>query len=120
MISQFEVSAYLANNLPEIKTELRNTYPTLNIFKSIQCLVNHTRGKLIQHDIQAVKNCLAVAEYIYARGNKLVKNAMENVFVYSFSSLLNASSHEEKRQIQTIMPLHLYSAYVHQLRKTGS
>lgn len=116
-MNQFEVSACLVDRLPEIKTAIKNTYPTLNVFKSIQCLVNYTKQKLVQHDIPAVKNCLNVAEYIYSRGNKPVKNAIENVFIYSFSSLLNMGSSDERRQLQSIMPLHLYTAYVQQVLK---
>lgn len=119
MMNQFEVSACLADKLPEMKTTLKNTYATLNVFKAIQCLVNYTKQKLVQHDIPAVKNCLYVAEYIYSKGNKLVKNAIENVFIYSFSSLLNMGTSDEKKQLQSCMPLHLYTAYVHQVLKPG-
>ena len=120
MINQFEVSAYMVDKIPEIQTELRNTYPTLNIFRTIQCLVNHTRQKLEQHDIPAVQKCFVVAEHIYCRGNTSVKNAIENVFIYSFPTILNMGSEDEKRQLQSHMPLHLYTAYVLQVLKPSA
>jgi hypothetical protein len=119
MMNQFEVSACLADKLPEIKPSLKNSFDTLNVYKSIQCLVNFTKEKFIQHDIQAVKKCLSAAEYIYAKGNRLVKNAIENVFVYSLSSLLNLGNKEERQQVRSFMPLHLYTAYVQQVLKPG-
>ncbi|MEO6610859.1 MAG: hypothetical protein ABIT05_16655 [Chitinophagaceae bacterium] len=115
MITQFDVSTCLVEQLPEIRTDLNFSYPTLNIFRTIRCLVNHTRSKLEQHDMQGVKNCLDTAEYIYARGNNPVKNVMENIFIPSFSSLFSMGSSDERKELQTLMPLHLYCAYVKRL-----
>lgn len=117
MLNQFEIPALLVDKLPEIQQELKNNYATLNIFKSLQCLADHTKQKLEEHDMQGVKRSLAVAEYIYSRGNKLVRNAVETIFIYSLSSLLKMGSIVERRQLQSIMPLYLYTAYVQQALK---
>ena len=119
MISQYEVPVYLVNELPEIERDLKTCSPTLNIFKSIQCLANYTRSKLILHDLKAVKRCLAVADEVYVKGNSLVKMAIENVFVYSFSSFINLCSKDERKQLQAIMPLDLHTVYVQQVLTSG-
>jgi len=119
MINQYEVPAYLVDELPEMEQELKSFSSTLNIFKTLQCLANYTKTKVIQHDLKAVKNSLTIAENIYVKGNSMVKNAMENVFVYSFSSLMNCGNNDEKRQLQAIMPGCLYTAYVQQVLKPG-
>ena len=72
-----------------------------------------------QHDIQKVKKCFTIAEDIYAKGNAMVRDAIENVFVYSFSSLLNLCSKDEKKQVHGLMPLYLHTAYVQQVLKPG-
>jgi len=119
MINQYEVPARLVAELPEIAKDLKAFSPTINIFKSIQCLTNFTRNKVIRHDLKAVKKCFAVAEDIYVKGNTLVKDAIENVFVYSFSSLMNQCDNEERKQVQAIMPIILHTAYVQQVLKSG-
>lgn len=119
MLTQYEVPAYLADELPEIEPEIKSVSAPVNIFKTIQCLANYTRCKVMQHDLKAAKKCFAIAENIYSQGNTLVKNAIENVFVYSFSSLMNIGSKEEKRQLHAIVPLTLYTAYVKQVLKPG-
>lgn len=119
MINQYEVPAYLEDELPEIKEELRKIHPTLSIFKTIQCLADYTRRKVSQHDLKTVKKCFAIADNIYSKGNRIVKNAIENVFVYSFSSLMSVCSKDVKRQLQSIMPLYLHTAYVQQILKSG-
>lgn len=119
MINQYEVPAYLVDKLPEIKEELESILPSLNIIKSIQCLVKFTRKKVIQHDLRVVKKCFSIAENFHSNGNRIVKDTIENVFIYSFSSVLNLCSNEEKRKIQGLMPLSLYTAYVQQIIKSG-
>jgi hypothetical protein len=118
MINQYEVPAYLVDELPEIAKDLKAFSPTLNIFKSIQCLANYTRSKLLQHDLKAMKKCFAVADEVYVNGNALVKTAIENVFVHSLSSLMNLCANEERKQVQAVMPLHLHTAYVQQILKS--
>jgi len=111
-MTQFDVSTCLVEQLPEIRTDLEYSYPTLNIFRTIRCLVKHIQGKMAQHDMPGVKKCLNAAEYIYSRGNKPVKNVMENIFVYSFASLFSMGNTDERKELQTLMPLHLYCAYM--------
>ena len=119
MLNQYEVPAYLLEKIPGMEQELKMISPTLNIFKTIQCLANYTRQKVTQHDFTSVKNCFAIAEEVYTEGSTQVKNAIENVFVFSFSSILNLGSNEEKKQLQALMPLHLHTAYVKQVLKSG-
>ncbi len=119
MINQFEVPAYLAIELPEITEELKNVSTSLNIIKTMQCLAKYTRRKVIQHDLKIVKKCFMIAENFYSGGNRAVKDAIENIYIYSFSSLLSLCSREEKRKIQALMPLSLHSAYIQQILKSG-
>ncbi len=119
MINQYEVSSYIEDELPEIKKELKEIDPTLNVFKSVQCLTDYTIRKAKQHDFRAVKKSFATAEKIYSKGNTEVKTAMENVFVYSFSRLLVLCSRYEKKYLQAIMPLCLHTAYVQQIYRSG-
>jgi hypothetical protein len=119
MINQYEVPTYLVDELPEMEKELKAFSPTLNIFKSIQCLANYTKNMLIQHDLKTVKKCFEVADEVYVKGNALVKTAIENVFVYSFSSLMNLCGKDEGKQLQAIMPLYLHTVYVKQIIKSG-
>ncbi len=119
MLNQYEVPACMADELPELNEELKAISPALNIFKSVQCLANFTKRKAADHDISGVKQCFSLAEKIYFNGNENVKNAMENVFIFSFSSLLNACSREERNKLQSLMPLCLHTAYVQQVLRSG-
>lgn len=119
MINQFEVPAYLADELPEIKEELTGIAPQQNIIKTISCLAGYTKKKVKEHDLRLVRKCFMIAENMYSKGNNIVKDAIENIYVYSFSSIFNLCSREEKNKIQSLIPISLYSAYVQQILKSG-
>lgn len=120
MINQYELPASLVSELPEIENDLKQTADTLNVFKTAQCLVHYTKEKIKAHDMNAVKRIMTAAENIYMKGNNAVKNALENVFVYSFTSMICMCDREEKNHLQAIMPLHLYSAYILQVYRSGN
>ena len=73
----------------------------------------------MQPDLRVVKKCFAITENIYSKGNKVVRDAIENVYVYSFSSLLSVCKREERIKIQSLMPLGLHTAYVQQVLNSG-
>jgi len=120
MINQYELPVYLVNELPEIEDDLKETSKTLNVFKTVQCLVHYTKESIKAHDMNAVKRIMNAVEGIYMKGNNAVKNAFENVFVYSFTSMICMCDREEKNHLQAIMPLHLYSAYILQVYRSGN
>ncbi len=92
-------------------------YPSVSIYKSIQCLVNYTSRRVMQNDLEAVKKCFDVAENLYCNGNTSIRTAIEKVFVYSFSTLIIIWNKEEKMELQSLLPLHLYTAYIQQKDK---
>ncbi len=118
-MNQYEVPAYITDELPELKNSFSTLTASAGIIKSIQCLCDYTKNKVQQHELPKVKKCLIIMENIYNRGNTIVKDAVENVFLFSFSSILNVSSRQEKQQLQALMPVCLYTAYVQQMYKSG-
>lgn len=99
MITQYEVPVRLVEALSGIEKELKRISPTLNIFKSIRCLVNYTRNKVAQHDLKLLKKCFFITEKIYTQGNVNMKSAVENVFVFSLSLIMNACNVQERSRL---------------------
>ena len=82
-------------------------------------LARYTRKMINLHDLPAVAKCMRLADKIYSKGNTIVKNAVENVFVYSFSGLRNCCDQQEWSKVQSGMPMTLYSLYVKQIYRSG-
>lgn len=119
MITQYEVPVCLIEELPEIEKDLKLIYPSINVFKRIQCFANFTRNKVVVHDFKVVKKCFSTIENIYIKGDIAVKDAIKNVFVYSLSLIMQGCNRKERKQIHSMMPLTLYTAFFNQVLKSG-
>jgi len=117
-MNQYDVPGYLIIEIPEIKESLKTILTPLNLIKTIQCLDDHTRRKLVQHDFLKAARCFEVAENIYSIGDKAVRDTIENVFVYSLPSLLNLCNKDEERKIEGLIPS-LHKALVEQVYRSG-
>jgi len=113
MINQYEVSGYLEEALPGfnsvIDAEKKNS-----LYVTIYRLLTFTTQRVSEHNYTAAKKCLDAVAKLYDKGNSVVKNAVENVYVYSFSNLIYAAN-TDKGKLLSIIPITLYTLYVNQL-----
>lgn len=117
MINQLEMPMYLEEALPELSPDLKqckkdNPYILMNL------LIAFTSKNIEEHNYKVVKRCFKIADKLYSKGNVMVKNAVENVFVYAFSRLL---CHDKKETSKTLglIPGSLYSLYINQMLRTS-
>jgi hypothetical protein len=94
-----------------------NTQPA--IFSAIQELTDQAKRLAFQHDFAGLKNCMNLVQQIYKTGNAAAKNAVENIFVFAFSSILPRCNQVEWQLVQSCMPTELYTLYVRQVTKVG-
>lgn len=98
----------------------QNTPGTLPaVFNAIQELTDQAKRLAFQHDFAGLKNCMIRVQKIYRSENAAVKNAVENIFIFSFSSILPHCNQVEWRLVQSCMPTELYYLYVRQVTKAG-
>ncbi len=123
MMNQYEVPAFIADRLPEIRKDLKDSMELLpqsavqggNIYRAIQVLADFTRKMALEHNFSMVKKCMRLVDSLYEKGNSIVQHAVENVFVFSFSSLMVSCNMFECRIVQSYMPVRLYTLYVQQV-----
>lgn len=118
-MNNYEVPAIMEDELPAIKEELKEKCFLGNVNAAMLVLARYTRKMINLHDLPAVAKCMRLADKIYSKGNTIVKNAVENVFVYSFSGLRNCCDQQEWSKVQSGMPMTLYSLYVKQIYRSG-
>lgn len=118
-MNTYEVPAIIEDALPAMKDVLKDKSIVGNVHATMQVLVKYTKKMMSLHDLPAVVKCMSVADRIYDKGNALVKNAVENVFVYSFSGMRSCCNTIEWKMIQAKMPMTLYSIYVRQIYRSG-
>jgi hypothetical protein len=117
MLNQFEVPSYIAGRLPQVKSDLSRNGSACTAYQSIQVLTDYTKRMALEHNFKMVEKCMTLVQKIYESGNNLVKNAVENIFVFSFSTLSRCNI-VEWRIIQSYMPSELYTLYVQQVLKS--
>jgi hypothetical protein len=113
MINDEEVSSYVGKEIPELtaaieKGKCRNAYDV------VKQLFTYTASQIVTQNVAAARKGLALAEQLYDNGNRVVKNAIENIFVYSFSHtfFLDGSNRREVMQLMPNGLKRLYKAQV--------
>lgn len=92
MITESEVLDILGEELPEINCELEKLPNSSNVYKAMECFVDYTKQVISKGNLNEVKHCFSVAEKILDHGNYSVKNAIENVYVYSLGTVVELSA----------------------------
>ena len=117
-MNQFDLPAFIAGRLPQVKQDLPVPGKISTVNRSIQVLTDYTRRMAIEHDFKMVRKCMSLVERIYEKGDALVRNAVENVFIFSFSSIMTTFNIVEWRMVQSYMPSRLYNLYVQQVLRS--
>ena len=117
MINQFEIPMYLENVLPEL-SKRANVPKKNNAYKLMDELLVYTIKNIKQQNYKVVKQCFKIADKLYCKGNAVVKNAVENVFVYSFTTIFQ-SCPAQKKKLLAMLPLTLFTVYMSQVYHSG-
>lgn len=117
MITQFQVGGLLRQELPQFNLPQTITKPSLEIYAAMSAFCDYTRHA-VQNDTGLARKCFSLAETFYRNGDSLVRLAVSNIFVYSFSTLLPQDS-ERRKAVRTLIPASLYSIYLNQVMQPG-
>lgn len=118
MITQYEVPSLLKEEMPAISGDSYPARFNMDIYKSVQYFSDYTRKAVLDHNHQLAKKCFTLAGRLYRNGDKIVKNVMENTFVFSFTSFM-PNDKIEKLILLSIIPSSLYAAYLRQVMGSG-
>ena len=118
MITQYEVPSLLKEELPTIAGDQYPARFTMDVYKSMQCFSDYTKTAVLDHNLQLAKKCFALAGKLYRNGDTMVRNVIENTFVFSFTSFM-PKDRIEKLILQSIIPASLYTAYMKQVMGSG-
>lgn len=118
MITQYEIPYLLKAELPAISG---NEYPArinMDIYKSVQYFSDFTRHAVQDHNFNLARKCFTLAEKLYRQGDNIVRNTIENTFVFAFTSFM-PNDRVEKLILKSIIPASLYTVYIKQVTGSG-
>ena len=99
--------------MPELAAICHQEKPR-NVYDIVRQMLKYTKSQMIRHNVQAAQKCMKLAEQLYYKGNNAIKNAIENVYVYSFSHAFLSDSNMDK-EIAQVIPASLYRLYKKQV-----
>ncbi len=118
IINENEIRELLSKELPEINCELEKLSNTNNVYKTMECFVGFTKQLINTGKINTVKQCFNLAEKMLEEGNNTVKNAIENVYVYSLGTFVELSV-STAYQLKEFFNGSLKKEYIRQVMASG-
>ncbi|MBL7704892.1 MAG: hypothetical protein JNM21_05015 [Taibaiella sp.] len=118
-MNQNEAVVVVCTALPEVTAAITNEGARNNPFALVRIITVYTRKMAAQHDELMLEKCLQLVDRIYTRGARTIKNAIENIFIFSLDNILYPCSAGERSRTFSKVPLTLYSSYVNQVYKSG-
>ena len=119
MIRNKEVPVFLASRIPGLSAEFESAGSSADVYKAVHIFLDFTFANIRQHNVNVAGKCFAAAGRLYKTGSRTVKNAVENVFIYSLSNLPVANA-AERKQLISALPPSLYACYMGQVMHPGA
>ena len=117
MIDQTEMPDYLKQILPEMSTELENNIKK-DAFSFMDTLLTFTFKSVREQNYKMVMRCFNTAAKLYEKGNATVKNAVQNVYVYSLTRMFHLFP-LQKQDVIALLPFTLLTLYNAQMHHAG-
>jgi hypothetical protein len=113
MIAQDEINVYIEKEMPELSGICKQE-KCKTVYDVARQMIKYVNAQFLNKNLVGAKKCLTLAEDLYNSGNKTVKNAIENVFIYSFSHSF-FHENDKKKELLAILPGSLYTIYKSQM-----
>ncbi len=118
-MNQLEVGDEITSNIPELKKEISRALSFKNSYGLIRVIAKYTQKMVEQRRSERVDTCLKLVGRCYSQGDTTVKNAIENVFVFSLDNILFSYNYMERKKVLRSIPTGLYTAYLKQVYASG-
>jgi hypothetical protein len=111
IISRTDVRGLLEANVPGLEIEQS---VECNLIKIIDGFARYTIDLIKKGNLSAIKNCFGAAEQMLTDGSSEVRNAIENVYMFSISIFFDMA-HAVSNQVKELLPAQLMEEYHKQI-----
>ncbi len=91
MLTEYNSVQMIQNEFPALAHQVKPDTRIRQLFKAVQNLADYTKEQLLENNQLEIEHCYRVAKLISNQGTNLSKLAIENIFIYSVSHLLEVS-----------------------------
>ncbi|MCD0457468.1 hypothetical protein LPB85_18675 [Chryseobacterium sp. LC2016-27] len=105
--------------IPESQEEFKDPYKTKTPFMVISVFTKQIKKLIKDHDQKILMRSITKMNLLYSKGDQALKNAIENIFVYSLDSLTFCCEPSYKDLIFAKMSPTLQNNYLRQVYRSG-
>ena len=117
MIHLSGLPQYLETEMPDASLEIGYA-ATDSIYDIMRKIVGYISRNIAAQNYRKVKQAFRIADRLYKKGDRGVKNAVQNIVVFSFTRIF-ISFPTEKNKIIAAMPAGLFALYIEQIEHPG-
>ncbi|MCY0978204.1 hypothetical protein PGH12_02285 [Chryseobacterium wangxinyae] len=105
--------------IPETQEDFKESYKTKSPFMVISVFAKEIKRLIKENDQKILIKSILKMNMLYSEGDLSLKNAIENIFVYSLDSFTFCCEPTYKKLIFSKMSPHLQENYFQQVYKSG-
>ena len=105
--------------IPESQEDFKESYQTKTPFMVISIFTRQIKKLIKNHDQKILLKSITKMNQLYNKGDQALKNAIENIFIYSLDSLTFCCEPSYKDLIFSKMSPSLQNNYLRQVYKSG-
>ncbi|WP_415328544.1 hypothetical protein [Chryseobacterium sp. MMS23-Vi53] len=118
-MNYLEAAQEITDIIPDIQNDLKEN-KTLNSYSIIQTFTCRIKNLIRQNDRNILFKSLKKMDEIYRNGDNLLKNAIENTFIYSLDNSTAFCSEEYRKMIFSHISKDLHKIYSRQIYSHGT
>lgn len=118
-MNYLEAAQEITDVIPDLQNELKEN-KTQNSYSVIQSFTSRIKNMIRQNDRNILFKSLKKMDEIYRNGDNLLKNAIENTFIYSLDNSTAFCSEEYRKVIFSHISKDLQNIYSRQIYSHGT
>jgi len=111
--------AEIIETIPETKEDFKEFYKTNSSFMVINVFTRQIKRLIKENDRKILMRSILKMNSFYSKGDAALKNAIENIFIYSLDSFMFCCEPTFKKMIFDRLSPPLQENYLHQVYKSG-
>lgn len=112
MITEKDIVDYLHAEVPELDVVCLEK--PLTIYGLMQRLLDLTRQYVCDGNTDSAQKHFLLVEKLYLKGNRIVKNAVENIYIYALENIIYFDC-KDKDGMKGIIPSSIHQLFVRQI-----
>lgn len=114
-----EAVSEIVKVIPQSKKDFSETYISNNPYMVINTFLRYIKKSIQENNNEVIQQYFQKMNDLYEKGDAALKNAVENVFIYSLDSLTFSCKAVRRQEIFSMLSLSLNKKYLHQVYKSG-